>query len=124
MSLEVSDCMRYSCWHPDWGYALQTSEILNLRILIGIRIVLPLSNKKTKRKIELPLIADVGNAIVDYLKNERETEKKITSCLSLSNHRLSRSQEIPFIMVFKRLYANHKCASRSDTMEYIPCDTL
>lgn len=33
-----------------WDYALQTSEILNLRILIGIRIVLPLSNKRQNER--------------------------------------------------------------------------
>lgn len=56
---------------------LRTSDIINLRFenMDWDKNCITLIQQKTKRKIELPLIAEVGNAIVDYLKNEREIGK-------------------------------------------------
>ena len=56
---------------------LRSSDIRNIKFedIDWDKNCITLIQQKTKRKIELPLIADVGNAIVDYLKNERETEK-------------------------------------------------
>lgn len=54
--------------------ALRISDILNLKFenIDWDRNCITLIQQKTERKIELPLTAEVGNAIVDYLKNERE----------------------------------------------------
>lgn len=54
--------------------ALRTSDIINLKFenIDWDKNCITLIQQKTKRKIELPLTAEVGNAIVDYLKNERE----------------------------------------------------
>ena len=56
---------------------LRSSDIRNIKFedIDWDKNCITLIQQKTKRKIELPLIADVGNAIVDYLKNERDTEK-------------------------------------------------
>lgn len=56
---------------------LRTSDIINLRFgnIDWDRNCIILIQQKTKRKIELPLTTEVGNAIVDYLKNEREIGK-------------------------------------------------
>lgn len=56
---------------------LRSSDIRNIKFenIDWDKNCITLIQQKTKRKIELPLIADVGNAIVDYLKNERETGK-------------------------------------------------
>lgn len=54
--------------------ALRTSDIINLKFenIDWDKNCITLIQQKTERKIELPLTAEVGNAIVDYLKNERE----------------------------------------------------
>ena len=54
---------------------LRSSDIRNIKFedIDWDKNCITLIQQKTKRKIELPLIADVSNAIVDYLKNERET---------------------------------------------------
>lgn len=54
--------------------ALRTSDIINLRFenIDWDKNCITLVQQKTNRKLELPLTAEVGNAIVDYLKNERE----------------------------------------------------
>lgn len=56
---------------------LRSSDIRNLKFenIDWDKNCITLIQQKTKRKIELPLIADVGNAIVNYLRNERETGK-------------------------------------------------
>lgn len=56
---------------------LRSSDIRNIKFenIDWDKNCITLIQQKTKRKIELPLITDVGNAIVDYLKNEREAGK-------------------------------------------------
>lgn len=56
---------------------LRTSDIINMKFenIDWDKNCIVLIQQKTKRKIELPLTTEVGNAIVDYLKNEREIGK-------------------------------------------------
>jgi site-specific recombinase XerD len=52
---------------------LRASDICNLTFenLLWSQNLIVLNQKKTKKRIELPLIAEVGNAIIDYLKYGR-----------------------------------------------------
>lgn len=65
--------------------ALRTSDIINLKFknIDWDKNCITLIQQKTERKIELPLTAEVGNAIVDYLKNERETGRSNTVFITL-----------------------------------------
>lgn len=56
---------------------LRISDIINMRFenIDWDRNCIVLFQQKTNRRLELPLTTEVGNAIVDYLKNEREIGK-------------------------------------------------
>ena len=71
---------------------LRSSDIRNIKFedIDWDKNCITLIQQKTKRKIELPLIADVSNAIVDYLKNERECRQqadKSTAAWSSGDYR-------------------------------------
>lgn len=54
-------------------YGLRASDVVNLRFedIDWENKVIRIDQKKTKRTVELPLLPEVGNAILDYLKNAR-----------------------------------------------------
>lgn len=64
---------------------LRISDIINLKFenIDWDKNCIALIQQKTERRIELPLIAEVGNAIVDYLKNERETGRSNSIFITL-----------------------------------------
>ena len=54
-------------------YGLRTSDVVNLKFedIDWENKIIRIDQKKTKRTVELPLLPEVGNAILDYLKNAR-----------------------------------------------------
>ncbi len=54
-------------------YGLRSGDVVNLRFedIDWENKIIRISQNKTKRDIELPLLPEVGNAILDYLKNAR-----------------------------------------------------
>ena len=63
---------------------LRESDIVNLKFsdIDWENSLLKLTQIKSDRKIELPLTADVGNAIIDYIKNGRPSSKLKTIFLT------------------------------------------
>lgn len=55
---------------------LRRSDIVNLKFdnIDWERNTVSLIQKKTKKRVELPLVKEVGNALIDYLKNERKND--------------------------------------------------
>lgn len=55
---------------------LRRSDIVNLKLndIDWERNTISLVQEKTKKRVELPLVKEVGNAIIDYLKNERRND--------------------------------------------------
>lgn len=55
---------------------LRKSDIVNLRFsnIDWENNIIVLNQMKTKKRVELPLLADVGKALIDYLKNERNNK--------------------------------------------------
>lgn len=55
---------------------LRISDIINLRFsnIDWERNVITLSQYKTSKRVELPLLEEVGLALIDYIKNERNNE--------------------------------------------------
>lgn len=54
-------------------YGLRSSDVVNLKFkdIDWENKIIRIVQKKTKRTVELPLLPEVGNAILDYLKNAR-----------------------------------------------------
>lgn len=63
---------------------LRESDIVNMKFsdIDWENSLLKLTQVKSDRKIELPLTADVGNAIIDYIKNGRPSSKLKTIFLT------------------------------------------
>lgn len=57
--------------------ALRISDIIRLKLkdIDWDRNIIRIVQYKTGKTVELPLLADVGNAIIDYLRNERPISK-------------------------------------------------
>lgn len=55
---------------------IRRSDIVNLKLsnIDWERNTISLVQEKTKKRVELPLVNEVGNAIIDYLKNERRND--------------------------------------------------
>lgn len=55
---------------------LRRSDIVNLTFssIDWERNLISLFQEKTKKRVELPLVKEVGNALIDYLKNERTND--------------------------------------------------
>lgn len=55
---------------------LRRSDIVNLKFsnIDWERNTISLVQEKTKKRVELPLVKDVGSALIDYLKNERKND--------------------------------------------------
>lgn len=55
---------------------LRRSDIVNLKFdnIDWERNTVSLIQKKTKKRVELPLVKEVGSALIDYLKNERKND--------------------------------------------------
>lgn len=54
-------------------YRLRASDVVNLKFanIDWENKIIRINQEKTKRTVELPLLPEVGNAILDYLKNAR-----------------------------------------------------
>lgn len=55
-------------------YGLRSGDVVNLRFedIDWENKIIRINQNKTKRDVELPLLPEVGNAILDYLKNARK----------------------------------------------------
>lgn len=102
---------------------LRRSDIVNLQFcnIDWEHNTISLVQEKTKKRVELPLVKEVGSALIDYLKNERKNDCADKHVFLTLKPPYQKCRLIRFMPAFKPRYGIQGLMSNAVIMACTPC---